>query len=234
MQGPKVQDHAAQDGEGQQIVQGEEAVQRRIVDRRAAAQPDQDRFADQGHGADQIGDDLCAPEGHLTPGQDIAQEGGGDHQEEDHAADDPDHLARRLVGAVVQPPQHVQIDGDEEHRGAVGVDIADQPAAVDVTHDPLDRGEGQVDVRRIVHGQNDAGDDLRHQAQGQDAAEGPPVVQVPGRRQRHIVGAEADDGQPGVQPFFDARFRDVGGFVFAHFLPLRPQPILTRVADVYS
>ncbi len=114
----------------------------------------------------------------------------------------------------------MQIDGDEEHRRAVGVHIADQPAAVDVAHDPLDRGEGQVDVRRIVHGQNNAGDDLRHQAQGQDAAKGPPVVQVSGCRQRHVVCAEADDRQPGVQPLLDARLRDVGGFVFAHFLPL--------------
>src|SRR5690606_31182092 len=158
--------------------------------RRAAAQPDQDRLADDRNGADQVGDDLSAPEGHLAPGQDVAQEGGGDHQEEDQAADDPDHLARRLVGAVVETTQHVQIDGDEEHRRAVGVDVTDQPAAVDVAHDALDRGEGQGRVRRIVHGQNDAGDDLRHQAQGQDAAEGPPVVQVTGGRQVGVVHAE--------------------------------------------
>ncbi len=138
----------AEDHERQQIVQREEAVQRRVVDRRAAAQPDQDRLADQRDGPDQVGDDLGAPVGHLAPRQDVAQEGRGDHQEEDHAAQDPDHLARRLVGAVVEAAQHVDVDGHEEHRRAVGVDVADQPAAVDVAHDALDRGEGH---RRVRH-----------------------------------------------------------------------------------
>ncbi|MOA32520.1 hypothetical protein D3C78_1537460 [compost metagenome] len=118
VQGPEVQHHAAGDDERQQVVQREEAVQRGVVDRRAAAQPDQDRLADDRNGADQVGDDLSAPEGHLAPGQDVAQEGGGDHQEEDDAADDPDHFARRLVGAVVEAAQHVQVDDDEEHRCA--------------------------------------------------------------------------------------------------------------------
>ena len=229
VQGPQVQHHAAGDDERQQIVQREEAVQRGVVDGRAAAQPDQDRLADDRDGPDQIGDHLCAPVGHLAPRQDVAEEGGGDHQEEDQAADDPDHLARRLVRAVVEAAQHVQIDRDEEHRGPVGVGVADDVAAVDVAHDALDRGEGHFGVGHIVHRQDHAGGDLDHQAESQDAAEGPPVVEVPRSRQRHIVSAEADDRQTGVEPFLDAGLGDVGGFVIAH--RSRPQPILMRVSE---
>jgi len=56
--------------------------------------------------------------------------------------------------------------------------IAQQPAVIHVAHDVLDGIEGVVDMRRVVHGEHDAGDDLRHQHEGEDAAEGPPVVQV--------------------------------------------------------
>jgi hypothetical protein len=52
--------------------------------------------------------------------------------------------------------------------------VADQPAVVHVAHDVLDRVEGERDMRRVVHDQHDAGDDLHDQHEGQDAAEGPP------------------------------------------------------------
>src|SRR3712207_8151112 len=52
------------------------------------------------------------------------------------------------------------IDGDEEHRGAVRVQVAQQPTVVDVAHDRLDRIERMIDMRRVVHRQHDAGDDL--------------------------------------------------------------------------
>jgi hypothetical protein len=72
----------------------------------------------------------------------------------------------------------VDIGRQEEHRGAVGVQVAQQPAVVHVAHDAFDRVEGVVDMRRVVHRQHDAGDDLRAEQEAEDAAEGPPVVQV--------------------------------------------------------
>ena len=51
MQRPDVQDDDAGDHERQQVVQREEALQRRIVDRVAAPQPGDDRLADQRDGA---------------------------------------------------------------------------------------------------------------------------------------------------------------------------------------
>ena len=175
---------------------------------------------------------LGAPVGHLAPWQDVAEEGRCDHQEKDQAADDPDHLARRLVRAVIQTAQHVQIDRDEEHRGPVGVGVADQVAAVDVAHDALDRGEGHFGIGHIVHGQDHAGGDLDDEAQRKDGAERVPVVQVTRSRQGHVIGAEADDRQTAVEPFLDAGLGDVSGFVIAH--RSRPQPILMRVSEMNS
>jgi hypothetical protein len=42
--------------------------------------------------------------------------------------------------------------------------------------------KASVDMRRVVHRQHDAGDDLDDQHDREDAAEGPPVVQVARRR----------------------------------------------------
>ena len=106
----------------------------------------------------------------------------------------------------------MQIDRDEEHRGAVGVDRADQPAVVHIAHDVLlDAAEGAGGAGIVVHRQRDAGDDLDAQAEGQDAAEGVPVVEVPGRREAHQIRAEADDRQAGVEPALDPGLRLVGG-----------------------
>ena len=41
--------------------------------------------------------------------------------------------------------------------------VAHQPAVLDIAHDPLDTVEGRVHVRRVMHRQHDAGDDLEHQ-----------------------------------------------------------------------
>jgi hypothetical protein len=54
----------------------------------------------------------------------------------------------------------VDVDGEEEHRGAAGVDVAQQPAVIDVADDQFDRLEGEIGVRRVVHRQDHAGQDL--------------------------------------------------------------------------
>ena len=126
---------------------------------------------------------VARPERHLAPRQHVAEEGGGDHQQIDDDAEDPQHLARRLVGAVIEAAEHVDVDGEEEHRRAVGVHVAHQPAVIDVAHDVLDGVEGHGRGRHVVHRQHDAGDDLDAQHEGQDAAEGVPEVQVPRRRE---------------------------------------------------
>ncbi|MNF82882.1 hypothetical protein D3C84_651930 [compost metagenome] len=66
----------------------------------------------------------------------------------------------------------MQVNHDEECRSAGGVQVAQDPAVFDVTHDVFDGGKGLFRRRGVAHGQPDAGDDLvdQHQ-QGQGAEE---------------------------------------------------------------
>ena len=222
MQRPDVQRHHGGDHEWQQIVQREEAGERRRVDGEAAPQQGRQGLADQGQGAEQAGDHLGPPEAHLAPGQHVAHERRHHHQEVDDAAQQPQHLAGRLVGAVVHSAQDVDVDGQEEHRSAVGVQAADQPAEVDVAHDAALHGdEGLIAAGDVVHGQDDAGDDLHHQAERQDAAEGVPVVEVPRRREFQQIGAEPDDRQARIEPALDRGSRLIGAWMLAHLRSTR-------------
>ena len=182
-------------------MQREEAVQGRVADRITAPQQGHDALTEIGYGREQIGDDGGAPEAHLAPRQHVAHEAGRHHQQVDDDAEDPEHLARRLIRPVIEAAEHMDIDGEEEHGCAAGMHVADQPAVVHVADDQLDRFEGQIGVRRVMHRQDDAGDDLHAQHHRQDRAERPPVVQVP----RCRIGNEgrvdqADDGESLLEP----------------------------------
>ena len=212
MQRPDMQRHDAGDHEGQEVVQRIEAVERRIADRVAAPQIGDDGVAHDRDRREQVGDHRGAPEAHLAPGQHIAHEGGRHHQEQDDDAQEPQELARRLIGAVIEAARGVDIGGGEEHRGAVQMQIAQQPAGVHVAHDVLDRVEGERRFRRVMHRQHDAGHDLGDKHEGQDAAEGPHVVEVARRR----VGDEGRmhqtaDRQPRLEPFGEGVLGNVSG-----------------------
>ncbi len=240
VQRPDVQHDHADDHERQQVVQRVEAVERRIADRKAAPQPGDDRLADDRNGREQVGDDGRRPEAHLAPRQHVAHEAGHDHEQQQDHAEDPQHLARVLVGAVIHAAEHVDVGGEEEHRRAVGVDVAQQPAVVHVAHDVLDGVEGEVDMRRVVHREHDAGDDLHRQHEGEDAAEGPPVVQIARDRIDDEGGVDQPrDRQPRLHPFHEGVLRLVGR-MSAHDRTLQRlrraggQPIRIRVSETNS
>ena len=196
-----VQRHDRHDDERQQVVQREEAVERRVVDGEAAPQPGDDRFADDRDGREQVGDDGGAPEAHLAPRQHVTHEGRRHHQQEDDHAQDPQQFARRLVGAVVHAAEDMDVDGDEEERRAVHVQVADQPALRHVTVDALDGVEGHQHVRRVVGREHDAGGDHEDQHHRGDRAEGPEIVEIPWRRERVIFLLDIrEDRQAVIDP----------------------------------
>ncbi len=169
--------------EGQQIMQAEEAVERRVIDAESAPQPGDDGFTDERNGGEQVGDDGRTPVGHLPPGQHVAHESGRHHQQQENHADDPQQLARILVRTVVEPAKDVDIDHDEEHRGAVLVDVAQHPPVVHVAHDPLHAVEGELGVRGVVHREKDAGRDHDREIDHGQRAEIPEIIEVPGSRE---------------------------------------------------
>ena len=67
---------------------------------------------------------------------------------------------------------------NEEETGTVHVDITNEPALVNITHDAFNGFKRMVNMRRIVHGQNDASDDHCHQRQTCKRTKVPQVVQI--------------------------------------------------------
>jgi hypothetical protein len=208
---PDVQDHHRRDDERQQIVEREEAGQRRLVGRIAAKQPHPKRLSDHRYCAEKAGYDLGAPIAHLPPGKDVAHEGGRHHQQVDDEAQDPHQLARRLVAAVIDAPENVDVGDDEEEAGAVRMGVAEKPAGVDVAHDVFDRGEGPVRARDIPHRKDDSGQDLDHKEQSGEYPEIPPVIEVAGHR---IATADRSvDEARKRQPLVDPAHERMLGFV---------------------
>ena len=226
-----MQDDDADDQEGQQIVQREEALQGRLIDREAAPQPAHDLVAHKRNRGEEIGDHGCRPEAHLSPGQHIAHEGGRHHEEQNDEAEHPQHLARRLVRAVIEAAEDVDIDHEEEHRGAVRMQIAQEPAVIDVAHDALDGIEGKPGGRNIVHGENDAGQNLEHQGEAREGAEIPPVVQIARCRigdQRAVE--QRQDRQTLLEPAHSLAL----GLKASRGHGCHPQPMRTRLGVVNS
>ena len=221
VQRPDVQDNDACDHERQQIMQREEAVQRRVIDRIATPEEGDDCFTDARDCREQVGDDGCTPEAHLAPWKHVAHEGCCHHEQEDDDAENPQNFARGLVGAVIEAAEHMDIDGDEEHGRAIGVQIAQHPAVIHVTHDVFDRIEGHVRVRRVMHCEHDAGDDLRHEHECEDAAEGPEIVEISRVREGQERGMDQPhDGQAAFEPLAESALGNVGGMSAHGFVPV--------------
>ena len=89
-------------------------------------------------------------------------------------------------------------------------------------------------ARLIVHGEHDAGHDLRHEEERQDAAERPQVVEVArGGKVDELRVHEPPDGEALIHPLAKARLGLVGQFVKSH-VARAPQPILIFVSEMYS
>ena len=83
----------------------------------------------------------------IGPRQQVTRETQHDGQEEQHDPDHPVELARRLVGAVVEDPHHVQEHEEDHQVGAPPVDVAGQEPERDLALDVEDvrvceRGRG--------------------------------------------------------------------------------------------
>jgi hypothetical protein len=85
------------------------------------------------------------------------------------------------------------------------MDVADQPAEVHVAADVLDAVEGLGGDGRVVHRQHHAGQDLHREAERQQCARSPQVVDIARRREIDKLRMHhAHHGQPRVEPFFEA------------------------------
>ena len=136
------QDHG-QDHKGQQVVQRVKPVQGRIADGKAAPQERDNVLPDQRYRREQVGNHRGGPVAHLAPGQHIPHKGRHDRQYQNDDTEYPQQFARLLIGAIVEPAEHVDVEQREKHRRPVHMGVAQQPAVIDVAHDPFDRVERQ-------------------------------------------------------------------------------------------
>ena len=205
-QGHQVQGHQQQQHQRHRHdMQREEAVQGRIGDAVVTADPLDQARSDDRHGAEEVHDDLRPPERHVAPGQHVAHEGLGHQREINDHAEQPQQFARGLVRAVQHRAEHVQVDDDEEGRGARGVQVAQEPAVGHLAHDVLDRVEGRQLAHLVVHGEEDAGDQLHHQdEQGQRAEEVPDVEVLRRVVAGQLIAHESVDRQALVEPAKEA------------------------------
>ena len=75
-------------------------------------------------------------------------------------------------------------------------------------------------MRRIMHGEDNAGDDLRHQTEGQNTAKSPPVIEVfRGRIINKAVMRQTQNRQARVHPFGEPIARIICAFT-AHLFVL--------------
>ncbi len=112
----------------------------------------------------------------------------------------------------------MDIDHDEEHAGAIGMDIAQQPAVIDVTHDALDALEGIIGMGGIVHGQHDAGQDHGNENYHRERTEIPEIVEIPGRRENAVFLIQHRDyRQAAVDPLYH-RVLKFGSFATSHLV----------------
>ena len=197
-------DQTEQDDRQSDHVQGEEAVQGDAGDQVVTTDPLGQVVADDRDGTEQRDDHLGAPVGHLAPGQQVAHEGFGHQHQVDQHAEDPHQLARLLVGTVEQTAEHVQVDYHEERRGAGGVQVAQDPAVLDVTHDVFDGGEGAFGRRLEAHGQPDTGHDLVDQHQQRQRAEEVEEVEIlRGVVLGEMVFPHLGSGEARIHPFHE-------------------------------
>ena len=96
-------------------VQREEVAQRVVAVERSALQQPLERRPHDRRRADDAGRDLRGPVALLIPGQQVAGQRERQHQAEHQNADDPVHLARRLVRAEDHHLREVDA-GHDDHR----------------------------------------------------------------------------------------------------------------------
>src|SRR5690606_26198712 len=143
MQRQDMQNHQTENHDRQSNhVQCKEAVQRNAGDQVVTTDPLGQVVADDRDGTEQRNDHLGTPVGHLSPWQQVTHEGFSHQSQIDHHAEDPHQLARLLIRAVENAAEHVQVNHDEERRSTRGVQIAQNPAVLHITHDVFNRGEG--------------------------------------------------------------------------------------------
>ncbi len=178
MQTEEMKDDQQTKDKRQKIMGTKETIKGSIIDTITAPDKFDKVIAQPGDGAEEVGDDGGAPVTHLSPREDIAQEGGSHHEEVDKDTKNPQEVTRHIITIIIETSTDVQVDEEEEEGGAISMNIADEPAIIDISHDVFDTQIGGINGTRIMHSQSDTTDNHDKPNEAQEAAKVPEVVNV--------------------------------------------------------
>ena len=152
--------------------------------------------ADERHIVDDAGADGDRPEGELIPGQKIAREVCGDHQQKHGDADQPVEFARRTIRARGKDADKMKHRHDDQQVGAPMMQVADEFAEPDVGVDFENIEVGLRRGGRVIVLQDDASQAEHRHQQGGESAQAPTVCPVHGGGDDFGAGAGAGRGCP--------------------------------------
>ena len=146
---------------------------------------------DRSNGHDVRGD-FCGPVTFLVPGQQVAGEREGQHEQQEAEAEPEVDFARGFVGPVDDHLHQVQDEQDVHHRGSEVVNAAQQPAASHLVLDVINAFPCRLRTRAVGHPEKKPGDELDGEAKDQRAA--PDVT--PARAARDVFVKRILDDAP--------------------------------------
>ena len=125
---------------------------------------------DEGHDADDVGGDLRGPVALLVPRQQVAGERERERELQEQEAGPEVELARGFVGAVNEHLEQMQRKEDGHYLRGVMVQPAQEPATRHLELDVEDAFPRRLRAGAVGHPQEDAGDDLDGEREGERAA----------------------------------------------------------------
>ena len=112
--------------------------------------------------------------------------------------------------------------------------IPQEPAIIHITHNMLNAGKGEINMWRVMHGQNQAGDDLNDKTKACQRPKIPEIIQVAGRLIARPQAAvyQRRDRQLLIEPLHESAFRLVR--TRSHVLSPYPIFIVVSLRNAYG
>ncbi|HSF71597.1 MAG TPA: hypothetical protein VLA25_04845, partial [Methylotenera sp.] len=114
----------------------------------------------------------------MAPWQDVSDEGGNNHYQQDDYTSNPNQLTGLGTAVVVHTTQDVEVYYYEEQRSTISMSVAQDHTRWDVSHQVLYTSEGVVYVTYVVHSEQDTSQHLTSQHDTGQGTTVPRPVQV--------------------------------------------------------
>jgi hypothetical protein len=157
-------------------MQAKKAIQGRVIYAEASPLPAYDCGTHNGQSTSLAGNYGSPPQGHLTPGQHITNKCGNNHYLQNNNTNQPYKFARLCITGIVQPTEKMHVHNNKEQAPSVCVQITQSPSIRHVTHLVLYAVKSHINVRCIMHSEENSGCNLEYK--GQSSQSTPIVISI--------------------------------------------------------